>query len=222
MCVTRLARVVIPGIAHHVTQRGARRMKVFFGPEDYSLYKSLLRERARSAGVGIRAYCLMPNHVHLIVIPERIDSLARLFRTVHSHYAELVNARRGWTGHLWQQRFASFPMHDFHLRAALDYVHWNPVRAGLAARPDDWLWTSAAVVLGQGTDDLVSSLRAFDGALTHDPGTTTEFEELRRCSRTGRPLGPNAFVRELEKRVGRPLLPQRRGPKPRSEPSGSP
>jgi putative transposase len=220
--MARIPRIVVPGVSHHVTQRGVRRQLVFFGAGDYSLYKALLGERAPSAGVTIRAYCFMPNHVHLIVVPEGADSLARLFRTVHSHYAELVNAKRGWTGHLWQQRFASFPMHEAHLRAALDYVHDNPVRAGIVERAIDWPWSSARAEHGLESDELVGRRLAPTSETSLQPGAADRgFDSLRACGRTGRPLGPPEFVRELEVRAGRPLAPQRRGPKPGSHRSGT-
>jgi putative transposase len=191
---------------------------VCFRPADVELYWSLLRARAPAVGVSIRAYCLMPNHVHLLVVPERSDSLDRLFRVVHAHYAELVNARLGWTGHLWQQRFASCPMDTVHLAVALEYVHDNPVRAGLVARPTDWPWSSArAELLGESDDLIDQPPSAAPARLPCPPGDSAreEFELLRSRSRTGRPWGDDSFVRDLEQRLGRTLSPRRRGPKPR-------
>ena len=194
-------------------------MTVFFRWSDYQLYLLLLRERVVSLGVSVHAYCLMPNHVHLIVSPHDAVGLSRLFRSVHSQYAEIVNSRQGWKGHLWQQRFSSFPMDPVHAAAALEYVHDNPVRAGLVERPEDWPWSSARKNSTGKPDALVDSSSAFGKAV--DPSASVRlrnrervFDELRSRSRTGRPFGSEEFVRELELRLGRALLPRRRGPRP--------
>jgi putative transposase len=133
--MARLARVVAPGLPHHVTQRGNRRQKTFFSPADYRLYRSLMAEWCGREGVEIWAYCLMPNHVHLIAVPEREDALQRAIGEAHRRYSRAVNLREGWRGHLWQGRFASFPMDQDHLLAAARYVELNPVRAGIRRRP---------------------------------------------------------------------------------------
>ena len=105
--MARMPRLVVPGLPHHVTQRGNRRMKTFFCDEDYLAYLGLLTEFRSVAGVKIWAYCLMPNHVHLVIAPETKDSLAVLFRHVHRRYSRRINFRERWTGHLWQERFHS-------------------------------------------------------------------------------------------------------------------
>ena len=91
--MARLARIVVPGLPHHVTQRGNRRQKVFFEDGDYALYRDLLAARAAKAGVAVWAYCLMPNHVHIVAVPRDGDALGRTFRHVHRHYTGYVNAR---------------------------------------------------------------------------------------------------------------------------------
>jgi putative transposase len=201
----RLPRIVLPGCAHHVTQRGVRRQKVFFADADYRLYLALLARRATPAGVEVLAYCLMPNHVHLLVVPATAEALARLFRSLHSHYAELVNAREGWTGHLWQQRFQSFPMDARHLRAALFYVLLNPVRAGLVEEATSWAWSSARAHAGFGRDPVLGS-RALPFSPRHDDGLlATALTSLRAASRLSRPLGSASFLEEIELRLGRTL-----------------
>src|SRR5438067_13164956 len=113
--MARLARVVVPGVAHHVTQRGNRRQQVFFGDNDYAAYKALLAEGCREAGVEVWAYCLMPNHVHLILVPGDETGLRAALGETHRRYSSRVNQREGWRGFLWQGRFASAPMDDGHL-----------------------------------------------------------------------------------------------------------
>ena len=214
--MARLARVVVPGCPHHVTQRGNRRMETFFGDGDYARYRAFLAEYARKADVAVWAYCLMPNHVHLILVPTDADGLRRALGETHRRYTRHVNQREEWRGHLWQDRFRSFPMDEGHLLAAARYVELNPVRARLAARPEAWPWSSARAHLAGKDDDLVSVapllalaspwrnfLKGGLGAAEH--------ETLRAHERTGRPLGDAAFIDGLESQLDRALKPGRRG-----------
>src|SRR5258708_22386703 len=130
--MARLARVVAPGIPHHVTQRGNRRQQVFFGDDDYATYRALLAEGCRAAGVTVSAYCLMPNHVHLILTPSDADGLRAALGETHRRYTRHVNLREDWRGYLWQGRFASRPMAEAHLLACARYVGLHPVPARLA------------------------------------------------------------------------------------------
>jgi putative transposase len=129
--VPKFPRLVVPGYPHHVTQRGVRRQQTFFDDTDYRAYIELIKELKLAAGVDIWAYCLMPNHVHLIAVPKAEHGLATLFGTAHHRYAKRVNAIHDWRGHLWQERFYSVVMNESHSLAAMRYVELNPVRAGL-------------------------------------------------------------------------------------------
>ncbi len=218
--MARLARVVVEGVPHHVTQRGNRRQTVFFSDDDYTAYKALLAEGCRAAGVGIWAYCLMPNHVHLILTPGDADGLRAALSDAHRRYSRRVNFREGWRGYLWQGRFASAPMDDGHLMVAARYVELNPVRAKLAARPSDWPWSSARAHLG-GKDDGVVSVAPL---LAREPDwanflagglAPSEGAAIRAAERTGRPLGDDAFTARLEKSLDRTLARQKPGRKPR-------
>lgn len=218
--MARLARVVAPGVPHHVTQRGNRRQETFFDPQDYRAYLDLMAEWCPGCGVEIWAYCLMPNHVHLIATPRTADGLARAIGEVHRRYARRINARQGWIGHLWQSRFASFPLDEPHLLMAARYVELIPVQARLAKKPGEYAWSSARAHL-EGRDDglvkvapLLALVDDWAGFLAQ--GLAEEdAERLRRHERTGRPLGSEAFVAALERRLRRPLRPGRRGPKPK-------
>ena len=150
----RAARTVLPGVPHHVTQRGNRRQPTFFSDADYALYLGLLRYWCGKARTPVWAWCLMPNHVHLVLVPADADGLRAALAPAHRRYTWEINRREDWRGHLWQSRFASFPMDDAHLHACLRYVELNPVRAGLVARPEDWRWSSARAHLGLAGDDL--------------------------------------------------------------------
>jgi putative transposase len=215
-----MARVVAAGVPHHVTQRGNRRQQVFFSDGDYALYKSLLAEGCEAAGVEVWAYCLMPNHVHLILLPHDEDGLRAALGEAHRRYTRHINAREDWRGYLWQGRFASFPMDERHLLACARYVEVNPVRARLAARARDWRWSSARAHLS-GRDDglvtvapllrLVNDWRAF---LAEDLPEAA-LNSIRKSERTGRPLGEAPFIKRLEKKLGRVLARQKPGPKPK-------
>lgn len=154
--MARLARIVIPGIPYHVTQRGNRRQQTFFEDGDYALYRDLLSAAARRAGCEVWAYCLMPNHVHLIVVPADEHGLRRTFSEAHRRYTSFINARHRWTGHLWQGRFGAVAMDEAHLVHAARYVALNPVRAGLADRAEQWPWSSARAHLDSRDDVLVN------------------------------------------------------------------
>ena len=221
--MVRLARIVVPGVAHHVTQRGTRRQPVFFSDDDYAAYRALVTDACAAKGVRCLAWCLMPNHVHLILVPSDPDGLRGALAEAHRRYSRRVNAAHGWTGYLWQGRFASYPMDDAHLLAAIRYVELNTVKAKLVARAEDWRWSSAAAhVTGKadGLTDLAGTAglhRNWRAMLRHglEAGDVPAAEEaaIEARIRTGRPLGDEGFVERLEEASGRGLKPRKRGPK---------
>ena len=217
--MARLARVVFPGHPHHVTQRGNGRARTFFGDGDYALYRDLLAENCRAAGVEVWAWCLMPNHVHLILVPSDPDGLRRALARVHRSYAGIIQARRKRTGHFWQGRFGAVAMDEAHLAAALRYVSLNPVRARLVERAQDWRWSSASAHL-RGRDDGLTVLAPVRdrfprfGELLDSAPEQDMFERLRAAESIGRPLGNDRFVARIERLTGRTLKPGKRGPKP--------
>jgi putative transposase len=222
--MARLARVVIPGHPHHVTQRGNGRSRTFFDDGDYALYRDLLAANCREAGVEVWAWCLMPNHVHLILVPSDPDALRRALARVHRSYAGTIQARRKRTGHFWQGRFGAVAMDEEHLAAALRYVSLNPVRARLVQRAQDWRWSSTRAHL-RGKDDGVTQLAPIRqrfprfADLLDNPPEADLFAQLRAAESIGRPLGDDRFLARLERLTGRPLKPAKRGPKPQDEQS---
>lgn len=216
----RTARLVVPGLPHHVTQRGNRRQNVFFRDGDYELYIDLMAEWCARAGVEIWAYCLMTNHVHLIAVPESQAALARAVSEAHRRYTQELNRRECWTGHLWQGRFASFAMDESHTLQAARYVEMNPVAARMAARPEDYRWSSVHAHLA-GRDDRLAKctpLLAMAGdwaafLANEDPafGALVDYH-----SSTGWPLGSDVFLDSLEIRTGRASRAAPRG-RPRLE-----
>jgi putative transposase len=145
----RRDRYILPGVACHVTQRGVDRRETFSTSADRETYLSLMRQNLKDAGVGLLAWCLMSNHIHLIALPEREDSLSVLLRRVHGRYAQYYNAGHARSGHLWQNRYFACSLGPGHLWTALAYVEMNPVRAKLVERPGDYSWSSAAAHLGK-------------------------------------------------------------------------
>ena len=136
--MSRVARIVVPGFAHHVTQRGNRRDDVFYTDDDRRAYLRFLRQYAERHGLSIWAYCLMTNHIHLVAVPQREDSLAKALHDAHTVYAMRFNTTTKQSGHVWQGRFYSCPLDESHLWAAVRYVERNPVRAGLVAHAADY------------------------------------------------------------------------------------
>ena len=214
--MARLARLVIPGLPHHITQRGNRRQQTFFNDDDYAAYVELMSDWCREASVEIWCYCLMPNHVHLIAVPKTEDGLRRAVGEAHRRYTRRINFREKWRGYLWQGRFASFIMDEPYLLAAARYVELNPVRAKLVRSAERWPWSSASAHLS-GRDDrltkaapllaMVADWRGFlNSALPED-----ELRDLRYHTSTGRPLGSVIFLEHLEALVGRVLKPQKGG-----------
>ncbi len=158
--MARQARIVIPDVPHHVTQRGNNRQDVFFTDDDRRLYLAVLQERCAAAGVRVLAYCLMNNHVHLIVVPPDEGSLAAAVGRTHFLYAQAINHLHGRSGHLWQGRFYSCPLDETHLWRAAAYVERNPVRSRLVRRAWKWPWSSAAVHVGAAGPDEAAKRNA--------------------------------------------------------------
>ena len=220
--MARLARVVLPDIPHHITQRGNRREKVFFDEGDYRFYLDLITGAAKGSKTAIVAYCLMPNHVHFLMIPSHADGLRQTFAEAHRRYTGAIHARHKWTGHLWQGRFSSTAMDSRHFLAAIGYVAMNPVRAGLVERAADWPWSSVRAHLAGSDDGVVTAAPALEAvgdfaAFLETAEDTAAVTAIRRSRTTGRPVGAKDWVAALEARTDRTLAPVRRGPKPRAE-----
>jgi putative transposase len=212
----RLARAIAVGFPHHITQRGTNREAVFFTHADRAVYLDLLRTSARHASLRILAYCLMPNHVHIVAVPDQPDALAVALRRAHGRYANYLNARRGRTGHLWQNRFYSCALDGDHLNVALRYVERNPVRASFVENADQYPWSSAAAHL-VGIDpreildmDFWKDRGAADAwrILLATPEELLEVRRLQQGTFTGRPLGSSVFIDELQTELQRILRPR--------------
>ena len=219
--MARLPRFVLPGIPHHVTQRGNRRERTFFEDGDYQLYLDLLADAAQRAHTEIWSYCLMPNHVHVILVPHDDDGLRRTFGDLHRRYTGYINARMRTTGHLWQGRFSSVAMDEAHLVAAFRYVALNPVRARQVKRATDWKWSSTLALCDAVDDGVVTVAPALERVGDFTAFLDEAFDEaftyaaLRKAESIGRPVGSPQWLEDMEARTGLILKPKKRGPKPR-------
>jgi putative transposase len=150
----RLPRLVTPDVPHHVTQRGNRKQQIFFSDADRRAYLQLLADRCIVTGTRCLAWCLMDNHVHLVLVPPTVDALRATLAPLHTRYAARINIREGWSGHLFEGRYWSYPMDDAHLMVAVRYVENNPVAAGLVTNAADWRWSSARAHISGNDDGL--------------------------------------------------------------------
>src|SRR5579863_2354473 len=206
----RRNRCVLPDLPCHVTQRGVDRRETFSSDQDRAVYLRLLRDNLRDSDVRLLGWCLMPNHVHLVAVPKREDSLATLLRRVQGRYAQYYNARTGRTGHLWQNRYFACMLDGERLWTALSYVDRNPVRAGMVRWAADYRWSSAvAHVTGLDEVRIVDmdwwrqDGRSADWAQAIDAEELQAVATLRRCTFAGRPYGCDEFVEKMSVQFGR-------------------
>lgn len=212
----KFPRLIVPGLPHHVTQRGVRRQTTFFDDSDYRSYLDLAKALLPDYSIDIWAYCLMPNHIHAIIVPHDDGSLSRFLAMVHRRYARRTNLKYDWSGHLWQKRFHSVVMDELHTYAALRYVELNPVRSGICRDPAEWPWSSARGNLEISIDPLID--RANTRPLVTnwaeylaEPEDPSLVSRLRKQTGTGRPSGSEEFLSRLESTTGRRIKTVRAG-----------
>lgn len=210
-----------------MTQRGNRRARVFYSAEDCQAYLAWLHHIARQHGLEILAYCLMTNHVHLVVVPATPRAMELTFRPLHTRYAQRLNRTMNWSGHIWQGRFFAAALDERFFWSTIRYVELNPVRAGMVARAEDHPWSSARA----------HCLGAFDPLLSTDPrwvrqiaavgdwsawlaagNTAIELGLIRERTARSLPCGSEEFVRSLEGHAGRSLACRKVGRPPRRQP----
>jgi len=214
-----------------VTQRGNNRQDVFSVAGDREVFLQYLREAAERFALRVEGYCLMTNHIHLLVTPQREDSLAEALKRANQGYAQYVNRLHGRSGHLWQDRFFSCPLDQEHLWRVLAYVERNPVRARLCRKAWLWAWSSAAAHCGgqdpSGLLDMAAWRQEMSPArwrrTLERPDDDRLVASLRLSTSRGRPLGSDRFVAKLETLLGRRLrpLPPGRPPKPKNKRTAS-
>ncbi len=215
--MARIPRVVIKGVAHHITQRGVRSQQIFWNDDDRKYYLSELKRQSEIHELDIVGYCLMNNHVHFVAIPNNKDSLARAIGETHRLYTRKINFRDGVRGHLFQERFFSCPLDDNHMVAAMRYIERNPVEAGISKYAWDYKWSSAKLHTGKIKKDVLISLNSwfYDSTewiqlLKKEP---IEKNIIKESSRTGRPCGDIKFFKKCERQTSRTLKQKKPGRK---------
>ena len=218
----RIARTVFSNVPHHVTQRGNRREDVFFKEADRLAYLEWLAQYCKKWQVEVLAYCLMTNHIHLVLKPNTEEGLQRVLKPLHMRYAQRVNKSKNWKGHVWQGRFFSSPLDDAYTWAAIRYVERNPVRAGMVEKAESYPWSSAAAHCGLMENSLLSPLTEMERAITESswsdwlalPEDEQAIQVLRQNVEKGLPSGSEFFIDSLEKLANKSLRfrPQGRPP----------
>jgi putative transposase len=202
-----------------VTQRGNARQFILNGDSGREVYLDLLRENIVQHPAALIGYCLMSNHVHLVLVPRHADSLAKTLKHTHGRYATYWNAKYHSSGHVWQGRYYSCPLDRSHLWEALRYTELNPVRAGMVREAQAWTWSSASVHCGARAAEGWMSMEEWQGRWSIASWreylaageTESEIKAVRQCTHTGRPLGSEEFVQQLEEATSRVLAPCKGG-----------
>ena len=217
--MARLSRIVVVNTPHHVTQRGNARQFILASDAERMVYLELLQQYIEFHRLSLLGYCLMSNHVHLVVVPREVDALALTMKQTHGRYAAYWNSLHSSSGHVWQGRFYSCPLDDQHLWIALRYTELNPVRAGLVAAVESWPWSSAGAHSGSVQPppflelDMWSARWTISGWREYLAAgeTAAELKAIRRSTHTGRPIGSPQFMQSLEDATRRRLTPQKGG-----------
>ena len=208
--MARRGRIVIPGVAHHITQRGNNGEKVFFDDGDRRRYLTVMKAACQTSGFRLIGYCLMTNHVHLIGVPATEASLAAAMKRTQGEHALYINEKKSRRGHLWHGRFYSCPMDLNHTQTALGYIELNPVRAGMLRIPWNYPWSSAAAHCGVRDDSLLNLSRWFEhyaanewqAALLSEMENKGFVDTIRRHTKSGAPLGKPDYFRQMKSRAG--------------------
>lgn len=219
--MARQARIVLAEAPHHVTQRGNRGEKIFFEKADFETYIDLLREQCADKGVKILSYCLLPNQVHLVAVPQTEHALAAAIGETHRRYTVHINAKNSWRGHLFQDRFFSYAMDERFMLRAARFIENLPVVSGIAPKAENYLWSSARCHVRLGDNSLIEEKAVLKimpewTAFLDRPMDPQEMESIRLHLQTGRPRGSEGFIDAVEATIGRTVRPQKRGRKPKS------
>lgn len=214
----RIARAVVAGFPHHVVQRGNNRGEIFFNDEDRAVYLFLLKTYSEKRSSPILCYCLMPNHIHLLVKPSSEGSLQRMMQGLTLCYTQHVNRKYRRTGRLWESRYHSCIVdQETYLWEVTRYIEQNPVRAAIVRNPQDYRYSSAPAHFGLAYDpvlgeDLFPEMeRNSYIEFMRSTIPAAQMNEIRQSAKTGRPLGAMQFVIEMESRLGKRLAALARG-----------
>lgn len=214
----RIARIYALNYPHHITQRGNNRETVFFDDEDKKFYLKILNKYSYQWNFDIWAYCLMPNHVHILVVPRREDSLAKGIGGTNLVYTQYINRRYNRNGRLWQNRFFSTIVEqESYLWAVVRYIERNPIRAGIVERAEDYLWSSAKAHILRVRDSILTGEKWLPDGEYKSYRDFLSYEEkdkedsIRKATQTGRPFGSVKFMKSLERILARDIFPRNVG-----------
>lgn len=207
--MARQARIILADTPHHVSQRGNRGEPVFFERADFETYKALMAEQCAAHDVSIWAYCLLPNQVHLIACPQKPDNLARAIGEAHRRYTRYINEKKDWRGHLFQDRFYSCALDETAVTDAGHFIETLPVTAGIAPKPDSYLWSSAKAHLQDRDDNLLAPYKPMT-SMVYDwanylsmPLPRKIMDDIALHLQTGRPRGSDLFLDSIEETLGK-------------------
>ena len=211
----RIARAVAAGFAHHITHRGNNRQDIFFVDDDRRSYLASLKEHCDEYGLEVLAYCLMTNHIHLVAIPRKEDSLAKGIGYAHLRYAKYINRMHKRSGHLWEGRFYSCALDERGMWLASKYVELNPVRAKICRLPWRYEWSSSAAHVDEAARGELLNLTSWYKMVSAKEWRRelaggideAQMARIRLSTHTGRPFGTDTFVSKLEKMLGRRVRP---------------
>ncbi len=213
----RKARILVPYCPHHLVQRGHDRKAVFVSNNDYQYYLGNLIEWKTKLGLRLYAWCLMTNHIHLIVEPhDDVTAISQLMKRINGRQTAYVNRLEGRSGALWEGRYKASPIQtDMYLLSCLRYVELNPVSAGMVAEPETYPWSSyryrnaepfpeildldtCYLSLGSDNRERFAKYRDFVSQ-----GISQQERDFLRASYQRNQLSGNGrFVDEIERRIG--------------------
>lgn len=223
----RVARIINPGYPHHITQRGNNKQLIFRTLEDGYLYIKLLKKHLQDENCRLNAYCLMPNHIHLLLIPEQNNSLSKAMHKISLSYTRYINKKYDRTGRLWESRFFSSTIdRETYLWAVCRYIEQNPLRAGLTDNPFEYRWSSAKINAGLVEPGFLKPVweEYLDNPeyshLLIKPLKKETIEKIRKNTSKGTPLGSKEFLNKMSTKFGKKVIPRPRGnPRKKSKPS---
>ena len=223
--MARHPRLALPGYPHHVIQRGNNRQPIVLDEADRKMLYSLWLEESQRHKVAVNAYVLLDNHFHLLLTPPSEEAMSLMMQSVGRSYVRYFNKRHNRTGTLWEGRYKSSVLDsEAYLLTCMSYIDLNPVRAGLVEAPENFNWSSYKHLIGQKIDKLVTPHALYWG-LGNTPfsreAAYAEFvssglsatiqKDLTESVLKGRVVGRPEFLKTLQKKTQRPILPQKAG-----------
>ena len=212
----RIARALVDNCCYHLINRGNGRQRIFHKEGDYRAFIDLLLQARGKYGVSLLAWCLMPNHFHLLVQPTEADRLNKWMQWLMTTHVRRYHKHYGSSGHVWQGRYKSFIVQDDeHLLTVTRYIEGNPVRALLAPTAGQWPWSShqgrIATTDELRPDPLPIALPEDWGTFVDTPLTDAEIEKVRNSVNRQTPLGHESWLEEMCVKLGLESTVRRRG-----------